>query len=304
MGVARVRQTMASIIASHTKRDGVFGTAVPNLYLYRHSTPAVSIQGVITPTLGIVAQGTKQLMLRGEAYTYDAETYVVIALDLPVTGNVTMATRSKPYLGIRYDLDVSQVASLAMEGKMPEVPRRASQTQRGIFVSKMTDDLEDCVLRMMSLLSRPEDIDVMSPLLQREILYRLLRGEQGWILRRIAQEESQTQRIMAAIGWLKKNFDQPFSLRALAHEAGMSSSGLLEQFRRLTNMSPLQYQKQLRLQEARRLLFAKSVDATTAAFQVGYRSTSQFTREYAREFGRPPMRDIEHLREKSQLALP
>lgn len=297
-----MRATMASIIIAHTKRDGVFETAVPNLYLYRHSTPAVSIQGVLTPTLGIVAQGTKQLMLRGEAYTYNAETYVVIALDLPVTGNVTMATRSRPYLGIRYDLDVSQVASLAMEGKVPEVSRRASQ--RGIFVSKMTDDLEDAVLRMMSLLDRKEDIDVMSPLLQREILYRLLRGEQGWILRRIVQEESQTQRIMSAIGWLKRNFDQPFSLRILAHEAGMSSSGLLEHFRRLTNMSPLQYQKQLRLQEARRLLFAKSMDATTVAFQVGYRSTSQFTREYAREFGRPPMKDIEHLRQRSELALP
>ncbi len=297
-----MRQTMASLIAAHTKRDGVFDTTVPNLYLYRHSSPSVSIQGVLTPTLGVIAQGRKQLMLRGEAHTYDAATYVVIALDLPVTGNVTLATRSKPYLGIRYDLDISQVASLAMEGKMPEVSKRVSR--RGIFVSSMTEDLEDAVLRMMSLLDRPEDINVMSPLLQREILYRLLRGEQGWILRRIAQEESQTRRIMRAVTWLKQNFDQPFSLSTLAHEAGMSPSGLLEHFRRLTNMSPLQYQKQLRLQEARRLLFAKSMDATTVAYQVGYASASQFSREYGREFGRPPIKDIEHLRKQSQLACP
>ncbi len=203
-----MRQTMAQLIAAHTKRDGVFDTTVPNLYLYRHSSPSVSIQGVLTPTLGVIAQGRKQLMLRGEAHTYDAATYVVIALDLPVTGNVTLATRSKPYLGIRYDLDISQVASLAMEGKMPEVSKRVSR--RGIFVSSMTEDLEDAVLRMMSL-PRPSgrhqrDVAAAS---EGNSVSPSPRGA-GLDLRRIAQEESQTRRIMRAVTWLKQNFDQPF----------------------------------------------------------------------------------------------
>ncbi len=295
-------RTIASIIAAHTKRDGVFGTGVPGLYLYRHSSPAVSIQGVLAPTLGLVAQGAKQLVLKGESFHYDADSYVVIAVDLPLTGNVTMATRAKPYLGIRYDLDIAQVASIALEAGIAEVSTR--EARRGIFVSKMTEDLQDAVIRMMSLLDRPDDIAVVSPLLQREILYRLLRGEQGWLLRRIAQKESQAHRVLKAVSWLKCNFDRPYHLKTLANETGMSQSGLHEHFRRLTGMTPLQYQKQLRLSEARRLLYSQSMDATSVSYQVGYASPSQFSREYVREFGRPTIKDAEVLREQANLVEP
>ncbi len=290
---------LASLIAANTNQDGVFSTAVPGLYLYRHSRPTVSVQGVMAPALAIVAQGAKSVTLGNESYLYNADHYLVVSVDLPLTGNVTSASRAVPYLGIRYDLDVVRIASLRVEGKLGSTK---AATERGIYVSRMTPGLADAVLRLMRLLKTPDDIEVLAPLLHQEILYRLLRGDQGAILERIAQTDSHTQRIMRAVNWLKANFSQPFSIEAVANVANMSPSALHEHFRRLTSMSPLQFQKQLCLQEARRLLLAQAMDAASAAYEVGYVSPSQFSREYTRLFGMPPLRDIEHLRSQPQTA--
>jgi AraC-like DNA-binding protein len=224
------------------------------------------------PTLAIVAQGSKQLMLGDEAFTYDPGHYLVVSLDLPVSGRVTAASKAKPFLGMSLDLDVKQIPSLRTSGKI----QRASKPDRAVFLSR--------------------------PLLHREILYRLWRSEQGEQLERMAQSDGHASGVAKAVIWLRENFDQPFSIKLIAKHTNMSPSGLHHHFKTLTNMTPLQYQKHLRLQEARRLMLADAMDASAAAYHVGYVSRSQFTREYSRLFGAPPLRDVEQARQQPQPA--
>jgi AraC-like DNA-binding protein len=217
-------------------------------------------------------------MLGDEAFTYDPGHYLVVSLDLPVSGRVTAASKAKPFLGMSLDLDVKQIPSLRTSGKI----QRATKPDRGVFLSRMTPELLDPVLRLLNLLGKPEDSPVLAPLLHREILYRLWRSEQ---LERMAQSDGHARGVAKAVLWLKENFDKPFSIKVIAHETNMSPSGLHHHFKTLTNMTPLQYQKHLRLQEARRLMLAEAMDASGAAYHVGYASRSQFTREYSRLFG-------------------
>ena len=198
------------------------------------------------------------------------------------------------------DLDVKQIPSLRTSGKI----QRAKKPDRGVFLSRMTPELLDPVLRLLRLLGKPEDSAVLAPLLQREILYRLWRSEQGEQLERMAQADGNASGVVKAVIWLKENFDKPFSIKLIAQEANMSPSGLHHHFKTLTNMTPLEYQKHLRLQEARRLMLAEAMDASAAAYHVGYVSRSQFTREYSRLFGTPPFRDVEQIRQQSQPAEP
>jgi AraC-like DNA-binding protein len=249
-------------------------------------------------TLAIVAQGSKQLMLGDEAFTYDPGHYLVVSLDLPVSGRVTAASKAKPFLGMSLDLDVKQIPSLRTSGKI----QRATKPDRGLFLSRLTPELLDPVLRLLRLLGKPEDSAVLAPLLHREILYRLWRSEQGEQLERMAQADGHASGVAKAVLWLKENFDKPFSIKLIAQEANMSPSGLHHHFKTLTNMTPLQYQKHLRLQEARRLMLVEAMDASAAAYHVGYFSRSQFTREYSRLFGTPPFRDVEQIRQQSQPA--
>jgi AraC-like DNA-binding protein len=248
------------------------------------------------PTLAIVAQGNKQLMLGDVAFTYDPGHYLVVSLDLPVSGRVTAASKAKPFLGMSLDLDVKQIPSLRTSGKI----QRATKPDRGVFLSRMTPELLDPVLRLLRLLGKPEDSAVLAPLLQREILYRLWRSDQGGQLERMAQSDGHASGVAKAVLWLKENFDRPFSIKPIAQEANMSPSGLHHHFKTLTNMTPLQYQKHLRLQEARQLMMAEAMDASAAAYHVGYASRSQFTREYSRLFGAPPLRDVEQVRQRSE----
>jgi AraC-like DNA-binding protein len=196
------------------------------------------------------------------------------------------------------DLDVKQIPSFRTSGKM----QRAKKPDRGAFRGRMTPELLDPVLRLLRLLGKPEDSAVLAPLLQREILYRLWRSEQGEQLERMAQSDGYASGVVKAVSWLKENFDKPFSIKLIAQEANMSPSGLHHHFKTLTNMTPLQYQKQLRLQEARRLMLVEAMDASAAAYHVGYVSRSQFTREYSRLFGAPPLRDVEQVRQQPQPA--
>ena len=289
---------LASLIEANTRLDGTFATPIPGLHLSRYSSRTQPGQGLQCPTLAIVAQGSKRLMLGDEVFTYDPGHYLVVSLDLPVSGRVTTASKAKPYLGMSLDLDVKQIPSFRTSGKI----QRATKPDRGVFLSRMTPELLDPILRLLRLLGKPEDAAVLAPLLHREILYRLWRGEQGEQLERMAQADGNASGVVKAVLWLKENFDKPFSTKLIAQEANMSPSGLHHHFKTLTNMTPLRYQKQLRLQEARRLMLVEAMDASAAAYHVGYISRSQFTREYSRLFGAPPFRDVEQMRQQSQPA--
>ena len=290
---------LVALIEANTRIDGsYFPTLIPGLHLSRFSSPTQSRRGVQCPTLAIVAQGSKQLMLGDEAFTYDPGHYLVVSLDLPLSSRVTAASKAKPYLGMSLDLDVKQIPSLRTSGKI----QRVTKPDRGAFIGRMTPELLDPVLRLLRLLGKPEDSAVLAPLLQREILYRLWRSEQGEQLERMAQSDGNASGVVKAVLWLKENFDKPFSIKLIAQETNMSPSGLHHHFKALTNMTPLQYQKHLRLQEARRLMLVEALDASAAAYHVGYVSRTQFTREYSRLFGAPPLRDVEQVRQQPQPA--
>ncbi|QRK14049.1 AraC family transcriptional regulator [Archangium violaceum] len=286
---------LASLIERFTPGDGVHPTAIPRVSLLRAERPGEPLHVLYQPALCVIAQGSKQVMLGEEVYPYDASHYLVVSVDLPVTGQVTRATPKAPYLCFQLDLDPVELAELILKAGLPAPVQRGPS--RGLFLSQTTPALLDAVLRLVRLLDAPEDIPMLAPLAIREILYRLLKGEHGWRLGQIATANSQAERIARAIAWIKSRFAEPLRIEDVAREVHMSPSSLHHQFKAVTAMSPLQYQKQLRLQEARRLLLSADVDVATAGFRVGYESPSQFGREYRRLFGTPPGRDLRRLRE-------
>ncbi|MDQ2078674.1 AraC family transcriptional regulator [Xanthobacteraceae bacterium Astr-EGSB] len=269
-------------------------TAVPNLFLIRSSRPTDPLHGLQQPAVCIVAQGRKQVMAGRAVLAYDAAHYLVAAVEVPIVGQILEASVAKPYLCLRLDLDPAAIAALMMEA--PVRGDDGSVPGPSLAISRVTPPLLDAAVRLMRLLESPQDIAVLAPLAEREILYRLLMGEQAARLRQIAIAESRTQQVARAIAWIKENFRAPFSMEALAAHAHMSPSTLHMHFKAVTAMSPLQYQKQIRLQEARRLILSQSLDAAVAGHNVGYDSPSQFSREYKRLFGAPPARDIARLR--------
>jgi len=273
--------------------DGMHATTIPNLFLIRSSRPTDPLHGLQQPAVCIVAQGRKQVMAGRAVLAYDPAHYLVAAVEVPIVGQIVEASVAKPYLCLRLDLDPVAIAALMMEA-----PNSGDDGAPGpsLAVSRVTPALLDAAVRLMRLLESPQDIAVLAPLAEREILYRLLTGEQAARLRQIAIAESRTQQVARAIGWIKENFRAPFSIEALAAHAHMSPSTLHMHFKAVTAMSPLQYQKQIRLQEARRLILSQSLDAAVAGHSVGYDSPSQFSREYRRLFGAPPARDIARLR--------
>jgi AraC-like DNA-binding protein len=289
---------LTSLIEANTRIDGTFPTPIPGLHLSRFSSRTQPCHAVQCPTLAIVAQGSKQIMLGDEAFTYAPGHCLVVSLDLPVSARVTAASKTKPFLGMSLGLDVKQIPAFRSSGKI----QRATKPDCGVFLSRVTPELLDPVLRLLRLLGKPEDSAVLAPLLQREILYRLWRSEQGEQLERMAQSDGNASGVVKAVIWLKENFDKPFSIKLIAQETNMSPSGLHHHFKTLTNMTPLQYQKHLRLQEARRLMLVEALDASAAAYHVGYVSRTQFTREYSRLFGAPPLRDVEQIRQQPQPA--
>jgi AraC-like DNA-binding protein len=217
-----------------------------------------------------------------------------VSVDVPITSQILDARPDRPYLCLRLDLDPAAIAALMLESDMERAEREVPGP--AVAISTLGPELLDAAIRLLRLLDTPRDIPVLAPLAEREILYRLLRGDQAARMSQIACAASKLQQVNRAIGWIKRNFREPFSVDVLAAEACMSSSALHQHFRTVTGMSPLQYQKQLRLQEARRLMLCQAVDAAVAGHRVGYESPSQFNREYRRLFGAPPVRDIERLR--------
>jgi len=247
--------------------------------------------GVYQPMLCVVLQGAKQVMIGNQVLRYDPASYFVGSIELPVSGCVIEASPAEPYIALSLALDMECLTSL-----LAEVPDQPVADTAGFAVSAVTAPLLDAWARLIGLLDTPADIPVLAPLLEREILYRLLQGPQGGLIRQAARADSRLAQVRQAIGWIRAHYDRPIRIEALAELAGMSMASFHRHFRAATAMSPLQYQKSLRLQEARRLLIAKA-DASRAGYAVGYESASQFSREYARMFGAPPARDAVRLRQ-------
>lgn len=287
------RQALAKSIARWTEANHRLETDVPGLLLVRYEAPTPPNSGMYEPCICLVAQGAKRVMLGDEEYVYDANHYLISSVGLPVVANVVEASPEVPLLGMVLKLDTRMLAQLMVDSNLPVA--RAGGSGRGIRVSEVCMPLLGSFQRLLDLLDAPQDIAVLSPLIHKEILYRLLVGEQGHYLRQLVSTGSHGFQIARAIDWLQNNYVQPLKVDSLARQIGMSTSTFHYHFRAMTSMSPLQYQKWMRLHEARRLMLLEHLDATGAAFRVGYESPSQFSREYRRQFGTPPLRDIKNL---------
>ena len=287
---------LAARIARSAPGDGVHATAHPPLSLVRLSGPTACTPVVYEPRLVIVAQGSKSATLAGQTYVYNPLNYLVVSVTLPVTGQVIEATPDEPYLCLRLDIDPDDVAGLIAESGKPQaqdaVQNEANGIDLGLYAARVTAPLMDAVLRLMRLLDTPEDLAVLGPMTQREILYRVLTGELGHRLRALATTDTRSSRIARAVSRLREDYLQPLSIDELARTVHMSTSSFHHQFKAVTTMSPLQFQKHLRLHEARRLMMAGGMEALSAARHVGYESPSQFSREYKRLFGAPPRSEV------------
>ena len=281
-------------IARWTDQGEKFETEIPGLTLHRRdkTTPPVSI--MYEPRICVVAQGAKRVFLGEDTYVYDEHYFLVASMDLPTIVEIIKASPEKPYLGLVLRLDQREISQLMVDSNLPPPPPR--QSSRAMATGVVTLPLITAFQRLVDLLDEPKDIPILAPIIEREIFYRLLVSDQGERLRGMASAGSQSHQIARAIDWLKSNFTRPVRIDDLATQVNMSTSTFHHHFRALTAMSPLQYQKWLRLTEARRLMLSENQDAATAAFQVGYESPSQFSREYRRLFGDSPLRDIANLR--------
>jgi|HubBroStandDraft_3_1064219.scaffolds.fasta_scaffold201613_1 AraC-like DNA-binding protein len=294
-GIPTRQQELSARVARLAPFDGTHQSVMPSLALIRSSVPTVCMPTIFQPCLAIVVQGRKSALLNDEVFHYDPLNYLVVSVTLSGMGQVLEATPEHPYLSLRLNLDLEEIARLVLElGDRGASPAAAD---RGLFVARLDEPLLDAVLRMVKLLDTPEDIGVLAPVVQREIYYRLLRGELGSRLVDLAQCEGGNHRVVRAIEWLKQHYAVTLRIEELAEAVHMSPSALHHRFKAVTAMSPLQYQKHLRLHEARRLMFADGIESATAGHRVGYESASQFSREYRRLFGAPPRSEIARLRE-------
>ncbi|MGH8081016.1 MAG: AraC family transcriptional regulator N-terminal domain-containing protein [Lysobacter sp.] len=291
-------QRLAQAIDRNSDGDGLHPTALPRVQLIRSSRCIEAIHELHNPAVCIVAQGSKRVMLGDCIFDYDRSRYLVVSVDVPILGQIVQASEDEPYLCLRIDLDPALLSALWLESGLPA--DHDSAPGPSLMLSDASSDLLDAATRLLALLDTPNDIAMLAPLVEREILYRLMKGEQASRLREIAHGESRLRHVARAIDWIKRNYRQPFDMGELAAHARMSSSALHAHFKSVTRMSPLQYQKQLRLQQARGLMLGQAMDAATAGHAVGYDSPSQFSREYARLFGAPPLRDVARLREWPQ----
>lgn len=289
------REGLVEKVARWTEGHIRLQTAIPGLMLNRLEHPIEPTSYMHDPSICLIAQGAKRVLLGEDAYVYDAHHYLITSVGLPVMAQVLEASSETPYLGLKLSLDQRELAQLMVDSELPMT--RPRQAERGMAVSEVSLPLVSAFGRLLDLLDTPEDIPILAPLIQREILYRLLMGEQGPRLRQIAAAGSHSHQIARAIDWLKENYTQALRVEELASQASMSASTFHHHFRTVTAMSPLQFQKWLRLHEARRLMLTEHMDATSVALEVGYESPSQFSREYSRLFGAPPLRDIKQLRQ-------
>jgi len=292
--VAAMRADLIRTIVKIVHADGVQPTPIAALSLYRQSSPTACTSAAYDPRLVVFLQGQKRISLGARTYLCDQTSFLLSSLDLPVVSQVVDATPQKPMLGLLLKLDLPEVRRVLSEEEF-QSPSESSDAQ-GMAVGVTSPELLDACSRLIDLLDAPDDIPFLSRLIQREIIFRLLRSPQGKHLRAIATLGEQSHRTAKAVSWLRLNYAKPLRIEDLADLAQMGVSTLHHHFRSLTAMSPIQYQKQLRLHVARERMLTEGLDAASAAFEVGYESASQFNREYSRLFGQPPMRDVKSRR--------
>jgi AraC-like DNA-binding protein len=288
------RDELVERIARAIREDGTV-EPLEGLRLRRASSPTELGHGVSYPALCVIAQGSKEILLGDNRYRYDPAHYLITTAALPITSRITEASGERPYLGLVLRLDPTLVGSVMVEAGHPAP--RGHAAVKAIDVSPLDAGLLDAAVRLVRLLDSPTEAGFLAPLVMREIVYRLLKGEQGGRLRHTAVLGGHSHLIARALERLRKDFDQPLRIEDIARELGMSVSGFHHHFKAVTAMSPLQFQKQMRLQEARRLMLGEDLDAASAGYRVGYGDASHFNREYKRLFGAPPVRDMERLRE-------
>ena len=292
----RMRTSRKELIERMTRavpEDGLL-EALPGVVLGRFSEPTDRVYSVFKPSFCIITQGSKQVVLGEETFRYDPGHYLISTIVLPVVSNVIEATKEKPYLGFQLNLDASVVAEVLMESGVET--EKAGASVKAMNVSPIDAELLDAALKLVRLLDSPHEIKFLAPLISREIVYRLLSGEQGARLNHLLIAEGDTRRITRAVNHLREHLDEPLRIEKMARELGMSVSGFHCHFKSVTAMSPVQFQKQIRLQEARRLMLGEELDVAGASFRVGYKDPSYFSREYKKLFGAPPQRDIARLR--------
>jgi AraC-like DNA-binding protein len=293
-------QKLGRLIAAYAPHDGSFELRVPGLHAIRLSrVNKECVHAVRLPSLCIAAQGAKTIIVGQDVYEYDPTRMIVFSVALPVAGQVTQASHSEPYLALKLDLDPQEIAELVLRVFPHGLP--PAQERSAVYITPVDENIVNATTRLMECLANPGDASLLAPLVKDEILIRLLRSPIGVRVAQMGFAESSVQRVAKAISWLRENFSQPMKVEELAELVHMSVSSFHEHFKSVTSMSPLHYQKVLRLQEARRLMLSTIVDAGAASQRVGYLSASQFSREYSRFFGSAPTKDIARLRQETGL---
>lgn len=287
------REELVGRIMQAVPTDGV-AEVFPGIFFARSSKPTQRLHSVFTPAFCVIAQGSKQVLLGEDVFVYDSGSYLISSVDLPIVSHVAEASADRPYLSFRMNLDSSIVASVMMESGVET--KKNNCMVKAMNVSPIDADMLDTVVKLARLLDNPNEMKFLAPLVIREIIFRLFRGEQGARLSYLIHSEGDTQRISKAVKELRENISEPLKIENLARNLGMSVSGFHHHFKSVTAMSPLQFQKQLRLQEARRLMIGEHLDVASAGLKVGFDDPSYFSREYKKLFGEPPRRDIEKVR--------
>ncbi|ANZ13183.1 TPA: AraC family transcriptional regulator N-terminal domain-containing protein [Vibrio parahaemolyticus] len=288
-------QKLAKLIDRWTGNANQYDTPISGLRFSRWTTPTPPTSYTHNPSICLIAQGRKRVLLGEESFIYDANHFLISSVDLPIIANIIEASEEQPYLGLIMELDLTEISQLIVDSELAFT--QSKEAQKGIAVGELSESLLDAFVRLAELLDEGQNIKILAPIIKREIFYRLLMSEQGTRLHQIVTAGSHSHQIAKAIDWLKNNFVKPLSVGDLASYTGMSKSSFYTHFRSMTSMTPLQFQKKLRLSEARRLMLTENLDAMAATFKVGYESPSQFSREYSRLFGAPPSKDIKLLRE-------
>ncbi|HCG7381907.1 TPA: AraC family transcriptional regulator [Vibrio parahaemolyticus] len=288
-------QKLVKLIDRWTGDANQYDTPISGLRFSRWTTPTPPTSYTHNPSICLIAQGRKRVLLGEESFIYDANHFLISSVDLPIIANIIEASEEQPYLGLIMELDLTEISQLIVDSELAFT--QSKEAQKGIAVGELSESLLDAFVRLAELLDEGQNIKILAPIIKREIFYRLLMSEQGTRLHQIVTAGSHSHQIAKAIDWLKNNFVKPLSVGDLASYTGMSKSSFYTHFRSMTSMTPLQFQKKLRLSEARRLMLTENLDAMAATFKVGYESPSQFSREYSRLFGAPPSKDIKSLRE-------
>ncbi len=294
--ILKRQQELAELIHRYSDENGAHETAIPSLFLIRYNQQTERAYRVYKPCVCFIAQGGKELFLAQQRFEYGPADYLIASMNLPVNGQVIKASPRSPYLSFKLEFTQNQLIEVLKDSDISI--KAQGNANRAMFVGQIELPILDAILRLARLLESPSDIAYLAPIYTKEILYRLLQGPCGPALAQIAMEGSSAYRLQKAISQILEHFDKPLRIDELAEIANLSVSSLHRHFKEVTAMSPIQFQKQLRLQEARRLLLTESADAADIAFRVGYESASQFSREYARMFGSPPRADIKQLKEK------